>query len=233
MSTSNKWIIAVGVVAVLAFSFFLFKGENTAPCGDYMPCFGNKVNGEVSNNVATSTVAAATSTIVTGIKSTSTQKKMNQYTIKTNMGDIVIELASDKPKTVENFKTLADKGFYNGVRFHRVIKDFMIQTGDPQSKDKTLMDKWGMGGPGYKFADELTGAEQYTYGTVAMANSGPNTNGSQFFIVSANPSVGLQPNYTVFGKVISGMDTVEKIQNVATGQNDRPIEDVMVNSISK
>jgi cyclophilin family peptidyl-prolyl cis-trans isomerase len=112
-----------------------------------------------------------------------------------------------------------------------VIKDFMIQTGDPLSKDVANMSAWGTGGPGYKFNDELRGDEQYSLGTVAMANSGPNTNGSQFFIVTANPGYPLPPNYTVFGKVTKGIETALAIQNVKTGQSDRPVEDVIIEKI--
>jgi cyclophilin family peptidyl-prolyl cis-trans isomerase len=105
----------------------------------------------------------------------------------------------------------------------------MIQTGDPLSKDDSQKMYWGTGGPGYKFADELTGSEKYVVGTVAMANSGPNTNGSQFFIMTSDTP--LPPSYTVFGKVIAGQDVAQKIQDVATDANDRPISDIIINSI--
>src|SRR3990167_994519 len=137
------------------------------------------------------------------------EESMITATLKTTAGDIVIALnAKETPKTVNNFVYLARKGFYNNTIFHRVIKGFMIQGGDPKGD--------GTGGPGYKFADEsFTG--EYTRGTVAMANSGPNTNGSQFFIMHAdNP---LPKNYVIFGKVISGLDVVDRIANapVKTG----------------
>ncbi|MCX6780055.1 MAG: peptidylprolyl isomerase [Candidatus Magasanikbacteria bacterium] len=121
--------------------------------------------------------------------------------VHTSNGDFVITFnLGQTPKTVENFVTLARKGFYDNTIFHRVIKGFMIQGGDPMGN--------GTGGPGYKFADEPFNGE-YTRGTVAMANSGPNTNGSQFFIMHADYP--LPPNYVIFGKVTSGMDTVDKI----------------------
>jgi cyclophilin family peptidyl-prolyl cis-trans isomerase len=109
----------------------------------------------------------------------------------------------------------------------------MIQTGDPLSKDVANIATWGQGGPGYKFQDELTGNESYPLGTLAMANAGPNTNGSQFFIVTADPGVGLPPNYTVFGKVTKGIDVALKIQDVKTtgSPTDRPLEDVIVEKI--
>jgi len=157
----------------------------------------------------------------------------------TNKGDITIEFYGEQaPQTVANFIKLAGEGFYNGIKFHRVIKGFMIQGGDPLTKDDSQMALWGTGGPGYKFADELTGKETYPLGTLAMANSGPNTNGSQFFIVTANPTASLGADYTIFGKVVAGMDTVLKIENVATKKFneqglpiDRPLEPIVINSI--
>lgn len=160
----------------------------------------------------------------------------HMVTLKTNYGEITVELFADKtPKTVSNFEKLAKAGFYNGTKFHRVIKGFMIQGGDPLSKDDSTKNRWGTGGPGYQFADELTGVEKYPQGTLAMANSGPNTNGSQFFIVTASPEAPLPPSYTVFGKVTSGMNVALKIENVPTympGQVDRPLSDVMIEKVT-
>lgn len=167
----------------------------------------------------------------TPILSTMEDKKYTSATITTNKGVIEITFGDKTPATIKNFSTLASTNFYNGVRFHRIIKGFMIQTGDPLSKDKANEASWGTGGPGYKFADELAGNEQYPQGTVAMANSGPNTNGSQFFIVTANPGAPLPPSYTVFGKVTKGMETALAIENVKTGVADRPVEDVIVEKI--
>lgn len=153
--------------------------------------------------------------------------------LKTNKGEIGLELlASVAPNTVANFTKLVSSEFYNGTRFHRVIKGFMIQGGDPLSKDDSMKSRWGTGGPGYKFDDELTGKETYAQGTLAMANAGPNTNGSQFFIVTASPGAQLPPNYTVFGRVISGMDVALAIENVKTGQNDQPVDDVVIESVT-
>ncbi len=154
--------------------------------------------------------------------------------ISTSMGDIEIEFAgATAPKTVANFVSLAATKVYDGTKFHRVISGFMIQAGDPLSKDDTKQAYWGTGGPGYQFPDELSGKEVYSYGTLAMANSGKNTNGSQFFIVSANPKVDLPPSYTIFGKVVGGMDVVEKIQNTPTDRsNDRPLTAVVIKSVT-
>ena len=122
--------------------------------------------------------------------------------LKTNLGDIEIELFSEKvPLTVGNFTKLAGEGFYNGTKFHRVISGFMIQGGDPLSKDDASQDMWGTGGPGYNFADEIGADNSNAIGTIAMANAGPNTNGSQFFINVADNSF-LNDKHTVFGKVV-------------------------------
>ena len=133
-------------------------------------------------------------------------KKYTSATITTNKGVIEISFDDKTPKTVANFTKLATSHYYDGILFHRVIKNFMIQAGDPFSKDKAKVAEVGTGGPGYTIADELNGSESYTLGTVAMANTGkPNTGGSQFFIVTANPLVPLPPTYTVFGKVTNGL----------------------------
>ncbi|MEK7558237.1 MAG: peptidylprolyl isomerase [Patescibacteria group bacterium] len=167
------------------------------------------------------------------VDTTKQENNMNRphIIIKTNKGEIEIELLGDKaPNTVTNFTKLAGVGFYNGTKFHRVIKGFMIQGGDLLSRDDSKKQLWGTGGPGYSFADELTGQEKYPQGTLAMANSGPNTNGSQFFIVTASPEAPLPPSYTVFGKVVRGMDIALAIENVKTSPNDQPVEDVVMES---
>lgn len=150
--------------------------------------------------------------------------------LKTNFGDIVLELFSaDAPKTVENFIKLSKSEFYNGTKFHRVIKGFMIQGGDPNSKDDDWSDD-GMGGPGYKFEDEIN-SHKLVRGVLAMANAGANTNGSQFFIVTTEATPHLDGRHTAFGKVLSGMDIVDKIESVKVNGNDHPTDDVIVNNI--
>lgn len=151
--------------------------------------------------------------------------------LRTNFGVITLELFPDEaPKTVENFATLAGKGFYNGTKFHRVIKDFMIQGGDPNSKD----DDWsndGKGGPGYTFADEFN-EHKVVRGALAMANTGlPVSNGSQFFIVTAEAAPWLDGKHTVFGRVTAGMDVVDRIEAVAVNTDAHPLKDVIVESI--
>lgn len=162
-------------------------------------------------------------------KSTNTETKMqNHIVLETNKGNIEIELFADKaPNTVANFMKLAGERFYDGTRFHRIIKDFMIQGGDPLSRDATAQSRWGTGGPGYQFADEINDVK-IVKGILAMANAGPNTNGSQFFIVTAEATPWLDGKHTAFGRVISGMDIVLKIENMRTGQADRPVEDVVI-----
>ena len=146
-------------------------------------------------------------------------------TMETSLGTIVIALdAINAPKTVNNFVFLALNHYYDGVIFHRIIKGFMCQGGDPTGT--------GTGGPGYKFADELPKPGQYEIGSVAMANAGPNTNGSQFFIVSGRSGVGLPPQYSLFGKLVKGLDVLETMQNVDTDRSDRPREDVVINSVT-
>jgi cyclophilin family peptidyl-prolyl cis-trans isomerase len=154
----------------------------------------------------------------------------SQAILKTNLGDIQISFyGTDSPKTVNNFLNLAQQGFYNGTKFHRIIKDFMIQGGDPNSKS----DDWsthGTGGPDYRFADEFNN-HPLVRGSLAMANAGPDTNGSQFFIVTASATPWLDGRHTNFGQVTAGMDIVEKIEAAEVNQNDHPLEDIVINSI--
>ena len=149
---------------------------------------------------------------------------MTNATMQTNHGAIELELFDeDAPKTVENFKKLASDGFYDGIIFHRVIEDFMIQGGDPTGT--------GSGGPGYQFEDEFND-HPVVRGSLAMANAGPNTNGSQFFIVTAEACPWLDGKHTVFGQVTSGMDVVDAISQVDTGPGDRPRDEVRIESVS-
>ena len=139
--------------------------------------------------------------------------------LKTSMGDITIQLNDDMPITTGNFKSLVEKGFYDGVIFHRVIDGFMIQGGDPEGT--------GMGGPGYNIADEFTDRNRNDRGTISMANAGPNTGGSQFFINLVDNSF-LDSKHPAFGKVIAGMDVVDAIGKVQKDANNRPLTDVKI-----
>jgi cyclophilin family peptidyl-prolyl cis-trans isomerase len=144
-------------------------------------------------------------------------------TMKTSEGDIVLELFDeDAPKTVSNFKQLASQGFYDGLIFHRVIEDFMIQGGCPQGT--------GTGGPGYTFEDEIN-QHKVVRGALAMANAGPNTNGSQFFIVTTEAAPWLDGKHTVFGEVREGMDVVNRIGTTETDARDRPVEPIGIETI--
>jgi cyclophilin family peptidyl-prolyl cis-trans isomerase len=148
---------------------------------------------------------------------------MSAATLHTNHGAIEVELFDDDaPKTVENFRKLAGDGFYDGVVFHRVIPDFMIQGGDPTGT--------GMGGPGYTFEDEYND-HKIERGALAMANAGPNTNGSQFFIVTTSAAPWLDGKHTVFGKVTGGMDAVDSIEKTDTDANDKPREPALIERV--
>lgn len=157
-------------------------------------------------------------------------KEYSKAVINTNLGNITVELYGDvSPVTVNNFLNLASEGFYNNTKFHRVIKDFMIQAGDPNSKEADTS-AYGTGSPGYKFQDEFN-SYKLVEGSLAMANSGPNTNGSQFFIVTAPETPWLDGKHTNFGKVVEGMDIVKEIENVETAARDIPVKPVVINSI--
>src|SRR5246127_4644794 len=148
---------------------------------------------------------------------------MSTANMNTSLGTIAIEFFDDDaPKTVENFRKLASDGFYDGVIFHRVIPDFMIQGGDP--------DGLGTGGPDYTFEDEFN-QHKVVRGALAMANAGPNTNGSQFFIVTTDAAPWLDGKHTVFGRVTAGMDTVDAIEALPTGGGDRPLDPPVIESI--
>lgn len=170
------------------------------------------------------------SNLTSNIMDDNTNNNLPNYTatIKTNMGDIEIDLfEKETPKTVENFVKLSKEGFYNGLIFHRVVKDFVIQGGDPEGT--------GRGGPGYQFDDEIT-ERKYTKYSLGMANAGPNTNGSQFFItVGSIQDVNLRNldgKYTLFGIVTSGQDVVDKIAVVNVDENDKPLTPVKMESIT-
>jgi cyclophilin family peptidyl-prolyl cis-trans isomerase len=209
--------IVLGIIVLALVGWLVIKPGNTSE----------------SQNAANELSTTQESSPMPSAKSSSTNaksyKKAEQVTkagktytavLKTSAGDITVELSKDTPVTTNNFVFLAKDKFYDGVIFHRVIPGFMIQGGDPTGT--------GMGDPGYRFDDEkFTG--EYKRGTIAMANSGPNTNGSQFFIMHADYP--LPPNYVIFGKTISGLDVVDKIATGKTGPSDRPVEPVSIQTI--
>ncbi len=159
--------------------------------------------------------------------------KTNRIAVfETNLGTFKVELYEDKaPVTIKNFIDLVQRGFYDGTRFHRVIAKFMIQGGDPLTKDVSKKERWGTGGPGFKINDEFGPGLSNIKGTISMANSGPNTGGSQFFINVADNRF-LDGKHPVFGKVVEGYDIVEKISKVETDAEDRPTDDVIINKIA-
>lgn len=226
-------ILSILVIAMVVYGGMkIFGGENeTTDVFNYGNATTTDNFGEApifEDGVLPSTDTGTTTNSQVNNQNNNKNQKSKMITIETNYGKIVFETYdSDAPNTVNNFVTLADKGFYNGLTFHRVIKNFMIQGGDPNGN--------GTGGPGYKFNDELNPATAsykagYKKGVVAMANSGPNTNGSQFFIM--HEDYPLPNNYTIFGKVVSGQDVVDKIANVATGANDRPVTPVVMTKVT-
>ena len=228
----NIILSLVVIGAVVLGGYYLFRDNKPASNSSMVlqpfatatssqPVFEDGTLSETNTNTITNNKKPA-------VAESSGEAQSHMITIETNYGKIVFETYdSDAPKTVSNFVTLAGKRFYNGLSFHRVIKGFMIQGGDPKGD--------GTGGPGYQFADELdpnTASYKagYKKGVVAMANAGPNTNGSQFFIMTADYPL---PNaYTIFGKVVSGQDVVDKIANVQTGPNDRPVSAVVMKTVS-
>lgn len=206
--------VLVGVVILFVIFGFSDKTKQTQ----------NPVT-EQTNQVV-QTEQKATTTI------TNEQTKKHMIAIfKTSEGEFSLELENEKaPKTVENFTKLAQAGFYDGQRFHRIIDGFMIQGGDPLSKEVSKKAMWGTGGPGYQFADEFGVGLSNVTGTISMANSGPNTNGSQFFI-NVNDNIFLDGKHAVFGKVVSGMDVVMKLSKVPTDQGDKPLVDVVIEKV--
>ncbi len=223
----NLILSLIVVILVAMGAYYLFRDQNSS----------KNINNILSNSnsYATSTEESSTTPadIGNGLPDATTttvimQNNSHMITIETNYGKISFDTYdADAPNTVLNFITLTNKGFYDGLTFHRVIKGFMIQGGDPKGD--------GTGGPGYQFRDELNPDTPsykagYKKGVVAMANAGPNTNGSQFFIMTADYP--LPHSYTIFGKVVSGQDVVDKIANLPTGANDKPNSPVIMTKVT-
>ncbi len=216
-SSAGKIVGVIVVIVVLAIVFYFMRPQ---------PMSESTTQTE---NYSTSTPTTTASSTLPITSHQPTKNNMHTVTIETNKGTIVFETYDmDAPKASNNFVTLAGKGFYNGVIFHRVIKGFMIQGGDPTGT--------GRGGPGYTFEDELNPATPsvkagYQRGVVAMANSGPNTNGSQFFIMHADYPL-LPHKYTIFGKVVKGMEIIDAIANSPVDGSDRPVEKMVMNKVT-
>jgi cyclophilin family peptidyl-prolyl cis-trans isomerase len=184
-----------------------------------------------NTNNETNTMSNSRTSINSSIELKDLATEYSQAIIKTSLGDIKVKLyAEESPLTVNNFLNLAQDSYYNGTRFHRVIKDFMVQGGDPNSKDASMKNLWGTGGPDYRFRDEFN-QKPLVKGSLAMANAGPDTNGSQFFIVTKDSTPWLDGMHTNFGEVIEGMEVVEKIEASQTDPNDRPVTDILIQSV--
>lgn len=227
-------VIVLGVVIIVLATVLIFKPKTEQPMtgfGDQVQSLSNSPGGNPPNQGSATATEPSVQPVLESPKiSTSTTKTNNMHniTLKTNLGDITFETYdTDAPKAVANFISLAEKKFYDGVIFHRIIPGFMIQGGDPTGT--------GRGGPGYSFEDELNPVTDsykagYKKGVVAMANAGPDTNGSQFFIMLADYPL---PNqYTIFGKVIAGQEVVDKMGALPTGANDRPLTPPVIESVS-
>lgn len=240
----NKIGITILILATLGLGYWLsvakFDEQQKSPEIEKLNIFSkeensqektNQTEGESQQQMQQETQMQQTQNENKIINNEEDIKKVMTATLHTNKGDITLEFNSNTPKTVENFVKLAKDGFYDGTKFHRVIKDFMSQGGDPLSKDDSKASSWGTGGPGYKFDDEITSNNKNDINTISMANAGPNSNGSQFFINAANNNY-LDSKHTVFGKIVSGADVAKAINDVATGAGDRPVDPVVIKGIT-
>lgn len=239
--SQTTWIL-LGGAAVIAFAGMLYvlSGDDAIPKEKQPLVEVEAVEVEAEPTIETTRTTPAPPRSESTTSAPATAPATDPVvTLRTNMGDITLKLyAKDAPIATENFLKLARSGFYDGVKFHRVIQDFMIQAGDPLSKDDTKIELWGTGGPGYTFANESNG-RKFVRGSLGMANyGGTNSNGSQFFVVTAPTAPFLDGGYTNFGEVIEGLDIALKIEKVKTDGsaqlgtgNDRPLSPVVINSI--
>ena len=235
LPTMTKIYISATLVALVLVGvgwFVLEKGEKAERSGTSASA-NTLTTANTTNTLETSTNKPTPETVSETKPSNTTTnsvKKIMKATLKTNKGDITIEFnTKGTPNTIANFIKLAQANYYDGVKFHRVIKGFMIQGGDPLSKDDSQAARWGTGGPGYTFADEINPENKNDAGTISMANAGANTNGSQFFI-NVNNNNFLDPKHTVFGRVVKGLEVVKAIENTPTS-SERPIDPVIIESI--
>jgi len=237
LSGFQKILVFIIALAIVGGGYLLMQNKAEAPADQVFeadqPAVESSATTIEETAATSSTPEVATTTELKKNNIINKENKvMTKATFATNFGSFTIEfLPAQAPNTVANFVKLAEQKFYDGTRFHRVIKDFMIQGGDPQSKDLKLADRWGTGGPGYQFADEISATNHNDVGTIAMANSGPNTNGSQFFVNTAANNF-LDGKHTVFGRVVSGMDVIKEIEANPTGPNDRPVKEVVIEKIT-
>ncbi len=226
-NASHRLGFAAAVIIIIAGGFLLYAKSRPMKVPDTKA----GTQADIESEAKTLVPETKTEETKTPMATNTNAKMTDTVVLKTSQGDIEIQLTPKKaPKTVANFEKLASSGFYDSTKFHRVIKGFMIQGGDPLTKDDSQMARWGTGGPGYQFQDEIND-QKLVRGVLAMANAGPNTNGSQFFIVTAAATPWLDGHHTVFGKVVKGMDVVDKIENTPTGERDIPKTPVVIESI--
>ncbi len=210
--------IALAVVVLVILGLNKERGTKETHEQEQMP---------LSVQLSTTTTVSSTTTQI----ATTTSQKKSMVTIQTTLGSITLELfTEDMPITTTNFIKLAEAGFYDGVKFHRVIDGFMIQGGDPLTKDDTQKARWGTGGPGYAIKDEFSPSRSNVRGTIAMANAGPNTGGSQFFINVADNTF-LDGKHPVFGRVTEGMNVVDAIVNTPRDARDVPLTAVVIQKV--
>lgn len=235
----NVFLILLTVFALSACSSEQGKTSPSSARDENTPV-GIKVNKntESKNNNNNNTNATKQMDNKTERATEDLTKKYQGVKMKTTLGDITIKLYGEKsPITVNNFLNLAKADYFDGIKFHRVIPNFMIQGGDPLTKDDSMMKRWGTGGPGYAIKDEFIEGLSNVRGSIAMANAGPNTGGSQFFINvvdNTNLDWDKQPStskHPVFGMVVEGMDVVDKISKVKTTDRDRPVEPVVIKDV--
>jgi cyclophilin family peptidyl-prolyl cis-trans isomerase len=229
-------VIGVLILFLAGLAYFL-RESITVPLEQVI---GQATTTKIKIPSGTKPTAASSTTSSTTLQATSTTpsttmeipEKITSAVITTNKGVIEVTFATSTPIAVEKFAKLAVSGFYNGTKFHRVIRDFMIQGGDPLSKDDSKKNVWGTGGPGYTFKDEFGANDVFSQGVLAMANAGPGTNGSQFFIVTAAAGTPwLVGKHTIFGHVTKGLDVALRIQDVQVDGSARPLQDVVVEKI--
>jgi len=220
-------LVAAAIVVAGGVWYFSPKTYHYTPLAEQQ---ANSPDNYYSTSTAPAPVSSEPITTTNAQTATTNNSKIMQATLHTSMGDITIEFNPSAPNTAANFIKLAQAGYYDGTKFHRVIKGFMDQGGDPLTKDDAASARWGTGGPGYQFADENAAAHN-AVGVVSMANSGPNTNGSQFFINAADNGF-LDGKYSVFAKVTAGLDVVMAINNTPTDSNDRPLTPVVLKSVT-
>lgn len=222
------YAIGIGVAVMLLLLAGLSKlgggkGGDEAPASIEIPAHNLSEKATTTPQNTMNTTAATTS---------SPEKETQTIVMKTTMGDITIELYTKAmPITAGNFLKLVGSGYYDGIKFHRVIDGFMIQGGDPLTKDEAQQSRWGQGGPGYTIPDEFGPRYSNARGTISMANAGPNTGGSQFFINTVD-NVFLDGKHPVFGHVVSGMEVVDAISKVKTGGQDRPLTPISIINVA-